>query len=274
MENPLKKYFRQPKIFTSLPTGGIYTEQGTYIGDVDSMPVYGMTGMDEILMKTPDALLSGESTARVIESCCPSVKNAWNISILDLDPLLCAIRIATYGNTMTISNTCPECESISDYDIDLSDVMTHFKNCKYDGKINLKEITINLRPLTYRAWTDFQLKSFAIQRQLIQAQEITNDEERNPVMSKLLDDLGSMRKDMLIAQIDSVEVIEGVVDQRVFISEWVANSEQLVYEQIKNQIEKNRQTWEVPATKVSCTECQHESAVAISLDQSNFFGIA
>ena len=63
--NPLQKYFRQPKIYIKFPSGGIFNKPGTIQGDVTNTPVYGMTGMDEIIVKTPDALLSGESTAQV-----------------------------------------------------------------------------------------------------------------------------------------------------------------------------------------------------------------
>jgi hypothetical protein len=274
MDNPLKKYFRQPKIFTALPTKGIFSEPGTYMGDLESMPVYGMTGMDEILMKTPDALLTGESTARVIESCCPVIKNAWGISVLDLDPILCAIRIATYGNTMSVRHTCSACDAENDYDIDLGDIVSHFKNCQYDGTINLKDITIQLRPLTYKDWTNFQLKTFGIQRQLNQASKLEEEADRNQVIGDLLMQVNNLQKEMLSNQIDRVEVAEGVVDQRTFINEWIANSEQLVYEKIKEQIEKNRKTWEVPSTKVICNECSAESSLTISLDQASFFGTA
>jgi len=271
MDNPLKKYFRQPKIFTSLPTGGIYSDPGTFMGDLENMPVYGMTGMDEIMMKTPDALLSGQSTVGVIQSCCPVIKNAWGISILDLDPLLCAIRIATYGNTMNIQHTCSKCKAQNDYDIDLGDVMAHFKGCTYDGKINLKDITINLRPLTYKDWTNFQLQSFKLQRQLLQTGDLESEDERNTIVAGLLADVSALQKEMMIMQIDSVEVPEGVVDQRTFISEWILNSEQIIYEKIKQQIEKNRKTWEIPSTKVVCSECNNEETVGINLDQSGFF---
>ena len=68
-QNPLQKFFRQPKIYISLPSKGIFNKLGSIQGDFSNLPVYGMTGMDEILMKTPDALLSGETTARIFESC-------------------------------------------------------------------------------------------------------------------------------------------------------------------------------------------------------------
>jgi hypothetical protein len=50
--NPLQQYFRQPKIFINLPSQGVYNKPGSIQGEVSNMPVFGMTGMDEILMKT------------------------------------------------------------------------------------------------------------------------------------------------------------------------------------------------------------------------------
>ena len=70
-QNPLQQYFRQPKIYVKLPSQGMYSKPGAIAGDINGLPVYGMTGMDEIIMKTPDSLLSGESIAQVIKSCCP-----------------------------------------------------------------------------------------------------------------------------------------------------------------------------------------------------------
>ena len=71
--NPLQQYFRQPKIFISLPSKGLYYGAGSFQGDYNSVPIMAMTGMDEILMKTPDALFNGEATFKVIESCCPFI---------------------------------------------------------------------------------------------------------------------------------------------------------------------------------------------------------
>jgi hypothetical protein len=82
--NPLQQFFRQPKIYISLPSQGVYNKPGTFSGNIERLAVYGMTGMDEILLKTPDALLSGESTATVIKSCCPSVTDAWDLPVNDI----------------------------------------------------------------------------------------------------------------------------------------------------------------------------------------------
>lgn len=269
--NPLKKYFRQPKIYVDLPTRGIYCEPGTVIGDTEAMPIYGMTGMDEIIMKTPDALLRGESTVKVIESCCPVVKNGWNLSILDLDLIMVAIRIATYGNTMTVGHQCPECKSENDYEIELGNIINHFKRCVYDGKIVLKDLTINLRPLTYKVWTEFQLKSFNIQRQVAQAGQLEDTDEAQQLVAGLFEQIGILQRETILTQIDTVEVSEGVVDQKSFIQEWVENSEQVIFEEIKKRIELNRKAWEIPELSVTCPDCTAESKVAITVDQSDFF---
>ena len=58
--NPLKKYFRQPSIYVSLPTGNSYPPEviePSQSGEIGIMP---MTAKDEIRFKTPDALMNGE----------------------------------------------------------------------------------------------------------------------------------------------------------------------------------------------------------------------
>ena len=69
--------------------------------------VYPMTAKDEMLLKTPDALLNGEATVTVIQSCIPAIKNAWAMPSIDCDAALMTIRMATYGNKMTVPITVP-----------------------------------------------------------------------------------------------------------------------------------------------------------------------
>jgi hypothetical protein len=123
MTNPLQKYFRQPKLYISLPSKGMFYAEGALVGDPNNFPILAMTGMDEILMKTPDALLNGEATVKIIESCCPYIKNAWSIPSIDLDSILIGIRIATYGDTLTLDNNCSQCGTENTYDVDLKTII-------------------------------------------------------------------------------------------------------------------------------------------------------
>ena len=105
--NPLNKYFRQPAIYISLPSGNTYPPhvvEPTQTGELAVMP---MTAKDEIKFKTPDALMNGQGVVDVIQSCIPAIKDAWQVRSYDIDTVLIAIRIATYGETMDINFNIP-----------------------------------------------------------------------------------------------------------------------------------------------------------------------
>ena len=94
--NPLSQWFRQPKIFVKLPSGGTYYAQGALDkSSTGEYPVYAMTAKDELMFKTPDALLSGQSTVEVIQSCIPAIQDAWRMPSLDIEAALIAIGVAT-----------------------------------------------------------------------------------------------------------------------------------------------------------------------------------
>ena len=68
-QNPLLGYFRKPEVFITLPSKGKYYPDGTIdIPPSGEVGIFPMTARDELLMKTPDALLNGSSTAEVIKS--------------------------------------------------------------------------------------------------------------------------------------------------------------------------------------------------------------
>ena len=70
--NPLKKHLRQPKIYIKLPSQGKYWHPNAIdFPESGELPVYAMTARDEITFKTPDALLNGQATVDVIQSCMP-----------------------------------------------------------------------------------------------------------------------------------------------------------------------------------------------------------
>ena len=272
--NPLKKYFRQPKIYIDLHSKGIFNKPGTLTSDPARIPIFGMTGMDEIIVKTPDALLNGDSTVKVIESCCPSITDAWDLCLLDLDLMLIAIRIATHGNAMTVTHTCASCQSINDYDIDLGNIIQHFAQCQYDNEIVLDEVSLTIKPLNYRQWNEFQIKNFNIQRRLQQALQITNEDEQAKIIADLFNQVSATQTDMIFAQIDSVKTQEGVVTQREFIREWLENSEAQIFDAVRNQIEKNRSAWQIPKIDAECPECSAHNELLVEMDQASFFANA
>jgi hypothetical protein len=273
-ENPLQKYFRQPKIYVGLPSKGIYNKLGSVQGDVTNMPVYSMTGMDEIMMKTPDALMSGESTVAVIQSCCPYIKDAWELSALDTDLIFTAIRIATFGNKMEVTHTCPNCSTENEYEIDLGKFIEHYNRFDFNNSIVSGDLTIKLQPLTYRESTDISIKNFALQRQIAQSDNIENEEEQKQVISKIFKELGMLQNEIFTLSIESVETPEITVTDKSYIKEWLTQCDKEVFSNIKSQFDAARKALVLPPQSVICSECQAENLLSMNLDQSSFFGNA
>ena len=120
MTSFLNQYKRQVKLNIDLPSSGQYYPEGTLKdGKATGLPVFGMTANDEITIKTPDALFSGSATVEVIRSCVPDILDPWNMPTIDLDFVLAAIRIATYGETISMKVTCPHCKQQHEMDYNL-----------------------------------------------------------------------------------------------------------------------------------------------------------
>ena len=273
-QNPLQSYFRQPKIYVSLPSKGIYCKEGTIDGEVSNLPIYGMTGMDEIIVRTPDALMTGESTVRVLESCCPAIKDGWDISTLDADLLFAAIRIATYGNQMTVGHVCSKCGTDNEYDMDLNRVIDHFVNCQYNNRVVINDLVIQTRPLTYRQATDINLKTYELQQKLAQADNIENKEEQQDVVNKLWKDFAKAQQELLSMIVESVEMPGATVTERGYIVEWLSNCDNEVIVAIKKHIDANKAAWAMPEFPVKCDNCGEETKISTDLDYASFFAVA
>lgn len=276
--NPLQKYFRQPKIYIGLPSKGLFYKDNSLQGDYNNMPIFSMTGMDEIIFKTPDALLSGESTMKVIESCCPYIKSADKVPSIDIDALLVAIRIATYGEGLDIEHICSQCNHENDYTINLTKILDYFNNQTYDGKIIIDDLTITLRPLNYKEVTDFNLENFKLQKMLFQlnksslADEEGGEEKIKNIQNDIYRTISEIQVKLFISSIESVRVGNELVEDVEYISEWLQNTERGFFQEIKKKLETNKEIWDMPKQHVVCNNCQHETDLAITLDPSNFFG--
>jgi len=97
----LSRYIRQPQIYITLPSGGKYWPAGSLEMPINGeIPVLSMSSYDELVLKTPDALMNGQSVVDIIQSCIRNIKDAWAMPVVDLDYCLIAIRIASYGESM------------------------------------------------------------------------------------------------------------------------------------------------------------------------------
>ena len=155
VNNPLQKYFRQPKNYLRLPSRGKYYPAGALDMPVTGeLAVYAMTAKDELTFKTPDALMNGQATVDVIQSCVPNIKNAWFMPSIDIDAVLIAIRLATYGEKMDINITVPNTTIKRDYSLDLRTALDELLLAKFEERLVVGQMQVLVRPVTYKEFTD------------------------------------------------------------------------------------------------------------------------
>ena len=110
MNNPLSQYYTQPGTFAKLPSGGRYYSTPpvtTSDGEIEIRP---MNAIDELQFQNPDGLLNNDSLVKVLQKTVPGIANANEILKPDLDVLLIALRIVTYGENMDVNTKCRNTE--------------------------------------------------------------------------------------------------------------------------------------------------------------------
>lgn len=277
--NPLKKYYRQPKQFIKLPSNyRFYTEGSISVPESREVAVYPMTAKDEMMFKTPDALLNGQATVDVIQSCIPSIKDAWQMPSIDCDAALMSIRMATYGTKMTVPITVPKTKIEKDLELDLQTSLGSILDAEYKDTFLWENMEIKTKPLSYAEFTKSALKSFEQAR--LQATVVDTkltDEEKIAQFNTSFQKLTQLNVDMVVQTIESIRVDGQTVTDRTQIKEFVDNVSKEFFGAIMEHLEENRKAFQLAPQKVTSTEEEVKQGapetyeVPIAFDSSNFF---
>jgi hypothetical protein len=279
--NPLTSYMRQPKIYIRLPSQGQYWAPGSLaITENGEYPVYSMTARDEMMFKTPDALMNGQAMVDVIQSCLPNIKNAWDIPTIDFDTILIAMRIATYGEAMPINHSIPVINEDVEYAVDLKVLLEQQQNNHWiDQVIINSDFVIYVKPLTFRHMTQSSIKSFETSRILnIINDEKLSDEKKLEVFNESFNNLTRVTVDLLTETIYKIETPTDEVTDRKFISEFIANVDKEVFKKIQDHINDLKVANDLkPLEFLTTDEQQARGApanytVPINFNNSDFFG--
>lgn len=274
-KNPLSGYFRQPKIYLRLPSQGYFYADGSLDkSENNEYPVYSMTAKDELIIKTPDALLNGQSTVEVIKSCIPAIVDPWQMPSIDVDACLIAIRIATYGESIDISAFCPACKHENHYSFNLVGYLESITDFKFLEIVEVDSLKIKIRPYSYREITQASLKNFEQQRILkIVNDQNLSDEEKTSAFNESFINLTNLTVALIANSIVSIETPEDTVTDLQQIKEFIENAPKEVFNKISSHIEEMKNSLDLKLQEVSCEECGHRFKVTITLDQTNFFAV-
>jgi hypothetical protein len=279
--NPLASFMRQPKIYIRLPSNGDYWPTGSInVSETGEYPVYSMTAKDELMLKVPDAVMSGQAVVDVIQHCIPNIKNAWQMPSIDLDVALIAIRLATYGEKMTTPISFGE-DIEMEYTVDLRNVMDSLSNSiVWDPVVQITDdLTVFVRPMTYKQISESALKTFETQKIM----QVVNDDkldevEKSRLFKESFAKLTDITLGMVQASIIKIDSSEGTTDNPKFIAEFIENVDKDIFNKIQEHLDRLREINTIKPVTVTITDEMREKGftgdtidVPMVFDPATFF---
>ena len=276
--NPLQGFYRSPKLYTALPTQGIYyTEDVVELPENRELAVYSMTARDEMIMKNPDALLNGEAVAQVIASCVPQVKKPREMISNDVETLLVAIQSATHGDEIEVQANCPECNAevrgVASIEDSLSTMQVVEQHYVLETRNGLE---IEVRPYSYESSVKAGIASFQSTRSLQNITSIPDEMAQLKAFNDSFMKLSALNFDIIV---DSISTISGtdpegedfVVRDRNAIREFMENCDSDIGRDVQKKIAEINEIGINKKMLMKCEECDHEFEHEVGFDPVNFF---
>ena len=240
----------------------------------EELPVYPLTSKDEIMLRTPDALMNGQAVVDVIHSCLPNVKNAWAMPSIDIDTALISVRIASYGHSMDFTHKCNKCDEEHTYAMDLRHLMSTIKMPDYETPVEHRGLRIQFRPTNYREITRINQTSYEINRQTqaIDSDQIGN-EDRATFVASTMQRVIDMGSDALVNSTISIEDMASgtVTTDREFIKEFFDNIDRKMFTSIQESLIERTKDSNIKPQDTTCQSCGEPITLNILFDYANFF---
>jgi len=264
--NPLMGKLRLPGQTYRLPSHGLFYDNGELDESVRNgeVEVYPMTAMDEIILTTPDKLMSGKAITEVFMRSIPQIKKPDQLLSKDVDFLLACLRIVTFGPKLDIKYT-HNCEGAKNhsYMIDMAQVVKDAKpidptTVTSDFHLTLPNgQAVVLRPLTYASIVDlYQTTLMAKQLQTAETQDEIDEAE--------------LRKFVVATLSGVIKSVDGETNRQM-IEEWIL-AVPLGWKKKIEEVVRRAGDWGAKfETTLKCKDCGKDIVFPVSPNPVGFF---
>ena len=247
-----------PTEIISLPSKGLVYPEGSPLREGKIEMKY-MTAREEDILTSQNLIKQGIVIDKLMQSLIVSPIQFEDLVIGDKNSIMVAARILGYGKDYTIKVTCPECEAVNEFDIDLTQLPEQ----------NIPEGTIMASPGVFeftlpqsKRVIHFRLLTTGIDKQVSKQLDSAKKANKN---SQAVDRELTTRLKTLIVSVD------GNTD-RTFVTNFVDNE----LFAIDSRAFRTYMKSVTPDTKFEisyvCSECSHEEeALSFNIDTSFFW---
>jgi hypothetical protein len=232
-----------------------------------------MTAIDEITARTPDATFNGSAVAKIIQSCIPSIKNPWKISMSDMDSVLISIKIASYGDSIDVESMCPSCSETTEYQVDLVQSLSNLKIGDFETTLDVNGLNIKFASLDFEQANEIALENFTLQKTLanLMREENLSDEQKSNITQDVLTQITSLNLHLAANSIEYIRTPDAVVTDKEHIKEWLTNCSKEVFDMVIKGAESVRDPSQIKPLDVTCPKCEHGYQQVYSVNPTDFF---
>jgi hypothetical protein len=174
-----------PHIEIALPTLAAFYPEGEVLhpsADPSKIIIGPLSVLEESTINDPMMMITGRAISKLIKRVAPLVTDPSKLSELDIQAMLIACRIVSYGQTLKLEHECPKCNHANTMEIDLKEHIGRFSPFTQDELnqfiIVLPKVgqTVNLRPLPYEDSVNMTIEAIKSSTGAEQFKELTDTE--------------------------------------------------------------------------------------------------
>ena len=274
--NPLSKYFRQPGIHITLPSRGLYFKNNeAKLAMNNEIAILPMTAADEIIINNPDSLLNGSAIEKIITSCCPGIKFPRQLPVIDVDVIMLAAKLVSYGDVLELTAECPKCKTANTFEVSIRELLSKIKLLPDEISTRLNDdLIVVLRPYTLEVSNRINMAQFEENKllQLIMKEEHEEKVKVNALATSF-DRITNLNLEALSECVIKVITPEGEVTDPKSIKEFMNNISREFIKKIKDKLQELNDYGLPKSINVECEneKCKHEWETAVVYDPSSFF---
>jgi len=273
--NPLMQYHRPPGVYVVLPSLGNFYTNEPKLSSLKEVLVRPMTARDELLFKSPDILMNGESLIEVVKSCVPGIENPNEIPGPDFSVLMLAIRLATYGKDLPYSGGCVECAISTDFNVDIEFLLdTKITLLEREYKANLDELTVYIKPYDLRCQIQSALATFeqqAITNNILTDTD-TTDADKQIELGKSLKKITEITYELILRSIIKIDTPKESIEDKQLIAEWLHDVGKSTFEKISTKVLEVTDAGFNSVVEFNCKDCSKLNSIPVIFDPTVFFG--
>jgi hypothetical protein len=259
--NPLMSRIKLPGETFTLPSGGIFYTNDELDPSVKNaeVHVHPMTVLDEIVIKTPDMLFSGEAVYQVFERCIPQIKKPSQLLAKDVDFLLLCLRKVSYGPTIEMNSIHYDCkvndeEEKHTYLVDINQFIQNTKRIDPTTIDHMFNVTLDNEQVV-----KMQPVKFADFVNIMQTHETTPNMTPTEQVAVLVESLSN-----IILAVDEIT-------NKDMIKEWLSNIHPTYLNKLNNCLDQTIAWGPDFKYKFSCKDCQLVQEVTAPVNPLAFF---